>query len=76
MAVAAHWYAVLYPPAERMQLLSTLMLLMGCVVGLFCLGLIPVVVMVRRAPPPTGILIFAAMVSIAPWLGIFSKLFS
>lgn len=49
-----------------LMLLSGLLLFAALVIGLIALATMPVVVRSRRAAPPTGIVVFAAVISGAP----------
>ncbi len=58
------------------QVLATMLLFAALVIGLIALGLMMIVVRMRRVTPPRGILTFAAVVSIAPVAAMILKLFS
>jgi hypothetical protein len=47
--------------------LMAMLLFASTVIGLGALVLTPVVVKVRRDPPPRGVIIFSVVVGIAPW---------
>lgn len=66
VAVMVHLVVPLFSDGIHWQMLESLMLFSGSLIGLFCLILIPVVYRVRRVPPPIGIVMFAILISIAP----------
>ncbi len=66
----ATWYTRAFPPAARMQLFSGLMLLVSLALGAISLALAVAVLRHRKTPPPQGILVFAAVVSIAPFVAV------
>lgn len=73
-AVVAHLAAKFNPPAERLQMFSTWMLLTGAGVGVVSLVLLPAVYRLRRVLPPTGLAVFAACAAAAPVLAVVTRL--
>ncbi len=69
-AVAAHFYVVAYPPAQRMAMLRELLLHSGFLVGLLSLGLVPLVYRIRQTPPPRGLVVFGVCLALAPILAV------
>ena len=70
VAVAVHFYMEAYRPTQGLVMLKELMLIAGAVVGFLSLVLLPIVLRVRRVPPPTGVMAFAVMVGAAPILAL------
>lgn len=70
-AVAARLY-VQYVDAEAklIGMFSGLLLFAAAVVGVFLLVLTPIVVYRKRSHPPRGIVVFAVVVGVAPWIGM------
>ena len=73
-AVAAHLAARFNPPAPRIQLFSTWMLLTSAAVGAVSLALLPAVYRLRRVLPPTGLAVFGACAAAAPILAVVTRL--
>ncbi len=65
-AIVAHLYARSNPEAVRVGLFRDLVTFAGMLIGAAVLGLIPVVYRMRRVPPPTGFVVFAACAAGAP----------
>ena len=72
-AIAAHIYVLNNPEATRAASLGALMLLAGAIVGAGAMAFTPVVYRLRRIPPPTGFVVFAACASAAPILAIIAR---
>ena len=72
-AAAAHLFFRENPDARGVGVLSELLLFAGAAIGVASLIMIPVVVRVRRAPPPTGLIAFAVCAAAAPILAIALK---
>jgi hypothetical protein len=72
--IAAHFYVVAYPPAQRMAMLRELLLHSGALVGLLSLGLIPLVYRLRRTPPPSGLVVFGTCLALAPILAVVLRM--
>jgi hypothetical protein len=70
VAIGAHFYTEHHPLARNMNLLKELMLFAGAVIGFVSLALLPIVVKVRRAPPPRGVMAFAVCAAAAPILAL------
>jgi hypothetical protein len=73
VAVIAHLYAKSVTPSDGIELFVGMMLFGGSVVGVVCLGLLPVLIRVRRLPPPPGIMVFGVLVSVAPMLAAVAR---
>jgi hypothetical protein len=69
-AVVAHFYADGYANARGALLFKELMLFSGAVIGFISLALLPIMLRVRRTPPPTGVMVFAVCVTAAPILAL------
>ena len=54
--------------AGSLTVLTVLLLLASVIIGLGVLLLTPVVIKVRRDPPPRAIVIFSLLVGAAPWV--------
>ncbi|HEY2838523.1 MAG TPA: hypothetical protein VGJ26_05215 [Pirellulales bacterium] len=54
------------PTAGRMEVLASMLLFAAAVLGLFSLALCAVVVKLRKAPPPRGIVVFGIVIGAAP----------
>lgn len=67
-AAAANWYAATNPDAAKIEALLVVLLFGAVVNGSLTLVLTPVVLKVRRVPPPRGITVFAVVVGAAPWV--------
>lgn len=72
--LAAHFYLSSNPEAKRMEMLQELMLLTGIMVGTLSLILLPIVMRVRRVPPPTGLVAFSVCLAAAPILVFVMRL--
>ena len=68
-AVGGHAIARAVDPAGPLRPLANLILFGGCVIGAVSLMLLPVVLRVRRLPPPLGLVVFAVLVGAAPIVG-------
>jgi len=73
VAIAAHFYTESYPLARGINLLKELMLAGGAVIGFISLALLPIVLKVRRAPPPTGVMAFGLCAAAAPILALIVR---
>ncbi len=73
MTIAAHYYLVANPEAEKMALLKGLLLFTGAMVGGVSLIVLPILYRVRKVPPPPGLAVFGACVAIAPILAVFVR---
>ena len=71
---AARWYASAVPGATRIALLANLLLIAATVIGGVSLMLLPLMLKLRRVPPPRGILVFGVIVGAAPLLGWLVRL--
>ena len=69
-AAAAHLYARANPQLSGAQMLSQLLLFCAAAIGLISLLLLPVVLRLRKTPPPGGFLTFAICSSLAPILAV------
>lgn len=69
-AVAAHFYMEAYRPSRGLIMLKELLLVAGALVGFTSLVLLPIVLRIRRVPPPTGVMVFAVFVGAAPILAL------
>ena len=67
---AARFYVWAQPDAVRIGMLSGVLFLAAVVVGIFSLMLLPVVLKVRREPPPRAFIVLAVIVAIAPLVAI------
>jgi hypothetical protein len=72
-AAAGHFYARGVANGDNILLFSDLMLFGGAVIGFVSLALLPVVMKVRRAPPPTGVIAFGICVAAAPILALLVR---
>jgi hypothetical protein len=69
-AVAAHFYAQGFANARGILMFKELMLFAAAVIGFISLALLPIMLKVRRVPPPTGVMVFAICVTAAPILAL------
>jgi hypothetical protein len=69
-AVAAHFYMEMYRETRGLVMLKELMLIAGALVGFLSLVLLPIMLRVRRVPPPTGVVVFAVCAAAAPILAL------
>jgi hypothetical protein len=60
------------PAVARM--LPNWFLFCAAVTGMVCLGVTPIVYVVRRRPPPTAITIATIVICVIPWLVLASKI--
>ncbi len=58
------------PEAAGAELISGMLLFAAVVTSLLVLGLLPIVLRIRRQPPPRGYIVFAVLVSVAPLLAV------
>ena len=76
MTVAAHYYLLTHPEAEKLALLKGLLLFTGSLVGGISLIVLPILYRVRKVPPPPGLAVFGASVAVAPILAVLLGTFS
>jgi hypothetical protein len=69
-AVAAHFYMEMYRETRGLVMLKELMLIAGAIVGFLSLVLLPIMLRIRRVPPPTGVVVFAVCAAAAPILAL------
>ncbi|HEY4310083.1 MAG TPA: hypothetical protein VGN12_11580 [Pirellulales bacterium] len=75
--VAARGYLLLVDSkTATIQALAAMLLFAALVIGLVSLGLMVLVVRMRRVTPPRGILVFAAVVSLVPVAAMIVRLLS
>jgi hypothetical protein len=75
--VAARGYLLLVDAkTATIQALAAMLLFAALVIGLVSLGLMVLVVRMRRVTPPRGILVFAAVVSLVPVAAMIVRLLS
>lgn len=72
-AVTAHFYMEMYRESRGLVMLKELMLIAGALIGFLSLVLLPIMLRVRRTPPPTGVLVFAVCVAAAPILALLVR---
>lgn len=72
-AMGTNWYVQYDGGAERIEVLSGLLLFSALVLGAISLLLMPVVWRSRRVPPPRAIAIFAVVVAAAPLLTLMLR---
>ncbi|HEX6962593.1 MAG TPA: hypothetical protein VF175_12045 [Lacipirellula sp.] len=72
-AAAAHWWSRDYANSGGIALFKELLLFAGAAIGFVSLALLPIMLKVRRVPPPTGILVFAVCVAAAPMVAILAQ---
>ncbi len=70
LAIAAHFYQLANPDAERIEMLKGLMLFAGSLIGLVSLIVLPILYRVRQSPPPRGLAVFGACAAAAPILAM------
>jgi len=70
LAVAAHFYQLANPAAERIVLLKGLMLFAGALIGLVSIVILPILYRVRQSPPPRGFAVFGVCAAAAPILAL------
>jgi hypothetical protein len=58
------------PEATLLGMLSGLMLFAAAVIGTVLLVLTPIIVYRKRSNPPMGVVFFAYVVGVVPWLGM------
>lgn len=70
-AVAARLY-VQYVDSEAklIGMFAGLLLFAAAILGVFLLVFTPIVLYRRRSNPPRGIVVFAVVVGVAPWIGM------
>lgn len=73
VAIAAHWYVVATPPAQRMAMLRELLLYAGVLVGCLSLTLLPFVYRFRQTAPPRGVVAFGVCLAAAPLLALLLR---
>lgn len=76
VTIAANFYARSHPDSKLAPAFEAIMLLTACVIGLASLALLVVVWRVSRLKPPTGFVVFAALVAVAPVIVTAMRLFS
>ncbi len=67
-ALVAQWFAAAHKDFDRAGAMADVVLFTAAVVGLFALVMTPIVLKIRKVPPPRGITIFAVAVGFAPLL--------
>ena len=72
--IAARLYFRLQPEAVRVGALSELLLFAAVTIGIISLGLLAVVIKVRRESPPRGFVVFAILIAAAPLVAIVARL--
>ncbi len=72
-ALAVGSYARAHADAAAAKLLSELLLLAAVIVGVISLGLLPVILKIRRNGPPPAVTVFAIVVGLAPILALVLK---
>jgi hypothetical protein len=72
-AAAAHYWSSGYANARGILLFREMLLLAGVVIGIISLMLLPIVLKVRRVPPPTGVMVFAVCVGAAPLVALLLR---
>lgn len=55
---------------DRTRVPALILLCSGSLVGLIVLALLPVVLRIRRVPPPEGFIVFAVVASVTPILAL------
>jgi hypothetical protein len=65
-AAAALWYVSGRPDAKGIEALSAILMFAALLVGCFSLVLMAAVWKLRRARPPSGIMVFSTVVGLAP----------
>ena len=68
-AVSRLWLAA-NPEAAGAAFVSGMLLFAAVVISLLVLGLLPIVLRIRRQPPPRGYIVFAVLVAVAPILAV------
>ncbi len=74
VTIVAHFYARSHPGSKTAPPFEAIMLLTAAVLGLASLALLPVVWRVSRLKPPTGFVVFAALVAAAPVVVTLARL--
>ena len=69
-AVAAHFYMEAYRESRGLVMLKELLLIAGALIGFLSLVLLPIMLRIRRVPPPTGVMVFAVCAAAAPILAL------
>jgi hypothetical protein len=72
-AAAAHYWSRDYANPGGIALFKELLLFSGAAIGFVSLVLLPIMLKVRRVPPPTGIMVFAVCVAVAPMIAILAQ---
>jgi hypothetical protein len=72
-AAAAHYWSSGYANARGILMYRELLLFAGVVIGLISLMLLPIMLKVRRVPPPTGVMAFAVCVTAAPMVAVLLR---
>jgi hypothetical protein len=72
-AAAAHFWSRDYANPGGIALFKELLLFSGAMIGFIVLVLLPIMLKVRRVPPPTGIMVFAVCVAVAPMAAILAQ---
>lgn len=65
-AAARAYLLLVNSEADKIRLLAAMLVFAALVIGSISLGLMMIVLRMRREPPPRGILTFAAVVGVAP----------
>lgn len=73
VAVAAHFYMGMSRETRGLVMLQELMLIAGALIGFLSLVLLPIMLRIRRVPPPTGVLVFAVCAAAAPILALLIR---
>lgn len=58
------------PDAKLIGMFSGLLLFGAAVIGVFLLVFTPIVLYRKRSHPPRGIVVFAVVVGVVPWIGM------
>lgn len=69
-AVAAYFYMEAYRQTRGLVMLKEMLLIAGALIGFLSLVLLPIMLRIRRAPPPTGVMVFAVCAAAAPILAL------
>ena len=65
-AALSRLYVLWQPEQELAAMFSGLVFFAAIIVGLISLALLPIVLKLRRDPPPRGFVVFAIVVAVAP----------
>jgi hypothetical protein len=69
-AIGAHWWYSNQANARSTLLLREMLLFSAAVVGFTSLVLLPIMLKARRLAPPSGLVVFAVCVAVAPILAL------